>query len=273
MSRLLSPIHRIAPRVTYSGGIRWSSYVGDVRCKDNLSKSYFLGNGATVSSESNGNSSQRHNTTTTTASKLQQHERLLVLGSGVAGCATALTAARHGIPVTVLHAGSSRDDCNSYWAQGGIIYKNYQLKTDGTTTATGNSVTDDDASRNLVDTSLSLVQDIRIASGYMGQLQRQIQLDEGSYTGNLILNNSTNHKSGNVLGQKCKTTNIHWNEDAAWKLACEGPARVRELLLSKRDGGMNCDSEGSGSGGVNMGCVVPFDRLDDMDVLSLCLGK
>ena len=60
------------------------------------------------------------------------HERLLVLGSGVAGCAAALTAARHGRRVTVLHAGASREDCNSYWAQGGVIYRNYRLREKGT---------------------------------------------------------------------------------------------------------------------------------------------
>jgi hypothetical protein len=174
----------------------------------------------------------------------------------VAGCATALTAARNGIPVTVLHAGSSKEDCNSYWAQGGIIYKNYQLKTN----EAGSTKSD------LVDTSLSLVEDIRIASGYMGKLQRNVELEEGAYVGNLILN-----KSNGVLGKKCNTTNIHWNEDAAWKLACEGPARVRELLLGKKDGGMNHD--GGVSGGINMGCIVPFDRASDMDVLSLCLGE
>lgn len=251
MSRLLSPIHRIAPRVTYSGGIRWSSYVGDVRCKDNLSKSYFHAGFAAAGSTNQ----TRYNSATA------RHERLLVLGSGVAGCATALTAARHGVPVTVLHAGSNREDCNSYWAQGGIIYKNYHLKND--------EPADSNDGSNLVDTSLSLVEDIRVASGYMGKLQRQVELDEGSYAGNLILN--SNGKGG-VLGQQCKRTNIHWNEDAAWKLACEGPSRVRELLLGKRDGGMNHDDHIGGSG-ANMGCVVPFDRVESVDVLSLCLGE
>ncbi|EED87355.1 l-aspartate oxidase, partial [Thalassiosira pseudonana CCMP1335] len=94
-------------------------------------------------------------------------ERLLILGSGVAGCATALTAARHGIRCTVLHAGSSRDDCNSYWAQGGIIYRNYRL-------------------RDAVDTPLSLVNDIKIASGYLGPLQRTDELEEGWYVPSLI---------------------------------------------------------------------------------------
>jgi L-aspartate oxidase len=52
-------------------------------------------------------------------------DRLLVIGSGVAGCSAALIAAeRHQIPVTVLCAGV-KTDCNSYWAQGGIIYRNY----------------------------------------------------------------------------------------------------------------------------------------------------
>mmetsp|Transcript_48824 Transcript_48824/g.59078 ORF Transcript_48824/g.59078 Transcript_48824/m.59078 type:complete len:568 (+) Transcript_48824:275-1978(+) len=50
---------------------------------------------------------------------------LIVIGSGIAGCATALTCAmRYSIPVTLLHAGDSLVDCNSYWAQGGIIYRN-----------------------------------------------------------------------------------------------------------------------------------------------------
>ena len=115
MSHLLTPIHRISTRSTSSGGIRWSSYVGDVRCTDNLSKSYssFL-------------DSRRQSSSATATVTNRSHERLLVLGSGVAGCSVALVAARHGTPCTILHAGSIREDCNSYWAQGGIIYKNYR---------------------------------------------------------------------------------------------------------------------------------------------------
>jgi L-aspartate oxidase len=56
----------------------------------------------------------------------EQYERLLVIGSGVAGSATALIAAEtYKIPVTVLFAGAVPTDCNSNWAQGGIIYRNY----------------------------------------------------------------------------------------------------------------------------------------------------
>jgi L-aspartate oxidase len=51
-------------------------------------------------------------------------DRLVVVGSGVAGSATALVAAElYHIPTTVIYAGSKPTDCNSFWAQGGIIYK------------------------------------------------------------------------------------------------------------------------------------------------------
>jgi L-aspartate oxidase len=53
-------------------------------------------------------------------------DRLLVIGSGVAGSAAALIAAEtYRIPVTLLFAGNVPEDCNSSWAQGGIIYRNY----------------------------------------------------------------------------------------------------------------------------------------------------
>ena len=52
------------------------------------------------------------------------------------------------------------------------------------------------------------------------------------------------------MGRRCPTSGVHWNEDAAWKLACEGPSRIRELLLGAKDDGR----------GESLGCVVPFDR-------------
>ena len=48
---------------------------------------------------------------------------VVVVGSGVAGCAAALKAAHAGLNVTMLTAQSEPTECNSYWAQGGIIYK------------------------------------------------------------------------------------------------------------------------------------------------------
>ncbi len=48
---------------------------------------------------------------------------VLVMGCGVAGSSVALKAAESGLKVTMLSASSSIRDCNSWWAQGGIIYK------------------------------------------------------------------------------------------------------------------------------------------------------
>ena len=147
----------MAPRRHTGAGIRWSSYVGDLRCKPTTGSSSY-NTFVNYNNNCNNNSSsvnfieQREarqgsmirgiRTFTTTSNKqikqytksaspnqqgAPHHERLLILGSGVAGCSTALTAARYGIPVTVLHAGSNKNDCNSYWAQGGVIYRNYRL--------------------------------------------------------------------------------------------------------------------------------------------------
>lgn len=55
-----------------------------------------------------------------------KNDRLLVVGSGVAGSAAALVSAEtYNVPVTLLFAGSVPQDCNSWWAQGGIIYRNF----------------------------------------------------------------------------------------------------------------------------------------------------
>jgi len=147
----------MAPRRHIGAGIRWSSYVGDLRYIATGSSSYntFV-NYNNCNNIKSSNKEQRDarqgsmnrgvRTFSTSSKPIKQytksaklstlstaqregapHERLLILGSGVAGCSTALTAARYGIPVTVLHAGSNKEDCNSYWAQGGVIYRNYRL--------------------------------------------------------------------------------------------------------------------------------------------------
>lgn len=46
-----------------------------------------------------------------------------MVGCGIAGAASALQAARLGMRVTMLSSAPNVDDCNSFWAQGGIIYK------------------------------------------------------------------------------------------------------------------------------------------------------
>ena len=138
-----------------------------------------------------------------------------------------------------------------------------------------------------MDTPLSLVNDIRIASGYTLPLQRTTSLEECTYSSDLHLlqnNNTTITNNTNLSGGKvCPKSGVQWNEDAAWKLACEGPTRIRQLLLGAKDDGL---------GDTINGCVVPFDRTklpsstenDDNDaflnttkdgseddVLSLCL--
>jgi L-aspartate oxidase len=47
---------------------------------------------------------------------------VLVLGSGIAGLTTAFVLARRGVKVLVLTKAKEPEDCNTAWAQGGIIY-------------------------------------------------------------------------------------------------------------------------------------------------------
>jgi L-aspartate oxidase len=50
---------------------------------------------------------------------------VLVLGSGLAGCAAALAAARSGARVVVLSKASRADESNTRYAQGGVIYQGH----------------------------------------------------------------------------------------------------------------------------------------------------
>ncbi|KAF0691632.1 hypothetical protein As57867_017103, partial [Aphanomyces stellatus] len=52
-----------------------------------------------------------------------RHTQALIIGCGAAGSAAALRLAREGVRVIVLGAAANPADCNTYWAQGGIIYK------------------------------------------------------------------------------------------------------------------------------------------------------
>lgn len=56
----------------------------------------------------------------------RSHSSVLVIGSGLAGCVTALRLARYGIPVTLLSASQDVTNANSWLAQGGIIYRSQE---------------------------------------------------------------------------------------------------------------------------------------------------
>ena len=48
---------------------------------------------------------------------------ILIIGSGLAGCAAALAAAKRNVEVTLLTRSSEPEESNTFWAQGGIIYE------------------------------------------------------------------------------------------------------------------------------------------------------
>jgi len=147
---------------------------------------------------SNNATTTKRSLSTQSSMSTDPHDRLIVIGSGVAGCSSALIAAeRYKIPVTLLCAGSAPTDNNSYWAQGGIIYRNYDPKAN--------------------DSAASLVADVQRAGAGL-----------------------------------CE-------DGAVWKLALDGPDRVRQLLLD--------DKEEGGNGNY---ANVPFDRNEDGS-LSCCL--
>ena len=50
------------------------------------------------------------------------HVPVLVIGTGIGGLTTAYVLARRGIKVLVLTKAKEPEDCNTTWAQGGIIY-------------------------------------------------------------------------------------------------------------------------------------------------------
>src|SRR5438094_3889988 len=55
--------------------------------------------------------------------KNRDHFPVLVIGTGIAGLTTAFTLAGAGIKVLLVTKAADPKDCNTFWAQGGIIYQ------------------------------------------------------------------------------------------------------------------------------------------------------
>jgi L-aspartate oxidase len=57
--------------------------------------------------------------------KIPEHIDVLVLGSGLAGCATAWAAAERGAEVAIVTRAHQPEESNSFWAQGGIVFRGH----------------------------------------------------------------------------------------------------------------------------------------------------
>jgi len=100
--------------------IRWQAAVG-LSTQTSIAAAKHSHNSISINNNNNNKKNHLNN-----HNKAATNDRLLVVGSGVAGSAAALIAAElYKIPVTMIFAGNLPTDCNSFWAQGGIIYRNY----------------------------------------------------------------------------------------------------------------------------------------------------
>ena len=55
--------------------------------------------------------------------KHREHYPVLIIGTGIAGLTTAFSLARAGVQVLLVTKAADPADCNTFWAQGGIIYE------------------------------------------------------------------------------------------------------------------------------------------------------
>src|SRR5258707_13345262 len=53
----------------------------------------------------------------------REHWPVLIIGTGIAGLTTAFCLARAGVKVLLVTKAADPKDCNTFWAQGGIIFE------------------------------------------------------------------------------------------------------------------------------------------------------
>ncbi len=100
---------------------------------------------------------------TTTTSELPDTTDVLVVGSGIAGCAAALAAAREGASVLVVTKASEPEDAATDWAQGGVAVS--RSDPDGferDVLAASGDTADPEAVRLLVEESRPAVEDVLV---------------------------------------------------------------------------------------------------------------
>jgi L-aspartate oxidase len=56
----------------------------------------------------------------------RKHYPVLVIGTGIAGLTVAFSLARAGVQVLLVTKAADPSDCNTFWAQGGIIYQGHE---------------------------------------------------------------------------------------------------------------------------------------------------
>ena len=137
------------------------------------------------------------------------NDRILVVGSGVAGSAAALIAAEtYRIPVLQIFAGSEPTDCNSYWAQGGIIYRNYGENIEPRDSAdllaqdihrAGAGLCDDDAVRKVSEEGPERVRQLLLNHFQESGPFASVPFDRNVSTGELDLCLEASHAAPRIL--------------------------------------------------------------------------
>jgi L-aspartate oxidase len=98
-----------------------------------------------------------------TAIRNREHYPALVIGTGIAGLTTAFTLASAGIRVLLVTKATDPADCNTSWAQGGIIYQGENdspAKLVGDVIRAGAGISNEEAVRYLAEEGPRVVKEL-----------------------------------------------------------------------------------------------------------------